>query len=175
MKNVFADIERCTACRSCEIACAIEHSASKNLFTAVFESPLPRKRIHVEKALSLSYPAMCMHCADPVCGKACPTGAMKRDPESGRVLINDRKCIGCLMCSVACPFGAISAGRALNVAVKCDLCASRVREGKEPACVAACPTRALVFEEQEKLSKEKRVATAEAIATAVSASKQAPS
>ncbi len=172
MKNVLVDIERCTACKSCEIACAIEHSTSKNLFAAVFEAPLPRKRIHVEKALSLSYPSRCVHCVDPVCAKACPTGAMQRDPESGRVLVNEKKCIGCLMCSVVCPFGAISAGPSPGVAVKCDLCGSRVRAGKEPACVEACPTRALVFEEQEEISREKRIAAAETVARAVGQAKE---
>ncbi len=168
MKNVFVDIERCTACKSCEIACAVEHSVSNNLFSAIFETPLPRKRIHVEKALSLSYPSRCMHCADPVCSKACPTGAMKREPESGRVLVNEKKCIGCLMCSVVCPFGAISAGLTPKAAVKCDLCPSRLQEGKEPACVESCPTRALVFKEPDEISKEKRIAAAQIVAGAAS-------
>ncbi len=173
MKTVLVDIERCTACKSCEIACAVEHSVSKNLFTALFQSPLPRKRIHVEKALTLSYPARCVHCADPVCSKACPTGAMKRDDATGRVLVNEQKCIGCLMCSVVCPFGAISFDPASKVAVKCDLCASRVQQGREPACVESCPTRALVFKEQEEAAKKKRIAAGAVIADAAGLLKSA--
>src|SRR5450759_4515039 len=64
MKEIFVDIERCTACKACEIACAVEHSTSKELFGAVFERPAPQKRVHVEPAYAYAYPVRCLHCGD---------------------------------------------------------------------------------------------------------------
>lgn len=164
MKRVFINMERCTGCKSCEIACAVQHSKSKDLFTAIFEDPLPQKRTHVEKALQYSYPSRCMHCVDAPCIKACPRGAMFWDRELERVSVNKDRCIGCFMCAMVCPFGAISVRRPQRIALKCDLCGSRLREGRIPACVESCPTRALLFGEIEELSKIKRLYMAETIA-----------
>jgi len=167
VKEVFINIERCTACKSCEIACAVEHSSSKDIYAAIFEKPVPRKRVHVEKAYSFSYPSKCMHCADAVCITACPTGAMHRDEEMDSVMVNEDRCMGCWMCAMVCPFGAISMGTERGVSVKCDFCKSRLKEGKEPACVEACPTNAMTFGEAEDISKEKRLITAQTVAMAV--------
>jgi carbon-monoxide dehydrogenase iron sulfur subunit len=167
VKEVFINIERCTACKSCEIACAVEHSSSKDIYAAVFERPAPKKRVYVVKTFSFSYPARCMHCADAACVVACPTGAMHRDAETGSVIVNENRCMGCWMCAMVCPFGAITADPMKKVALKCDLCKSRLREGREPACVEACPTCAFTFGEPDELSKEKRMITAETVAMAV--------
>jgi len=164
MKRVFINAERCTGCKSCEIACAVQHSKSKNLFTAIFEDPPPQKRTYVEQVINLSYPSRCMHCIDAPCIKACPRSAMGWDKELERVTVNKDRCIGCFMCAMVCPFGAISIRRPQGTALKCDLCGSRLREGMIPACVEACPTKALVFGEIEELSKTKRIGMAEIIA-----------
>jgi len=164
MREVFIDAERCTACKTCEISCAVEHSQTKNLITAVFESPRPQIRIHVEKANGHSFPVRCLHCQDAVCITACPTGAMAREPDFGAVQVNEDKCMGCFMCAMVCPFGAISAHSAGNVAVKCDFCTLRQKEGLMPACVEGCPTDALVFGEQSDLVKQKRLSAAAAMA-----------
>mgnify|MGYP001773670869 CR=1 FL=1 len=164
MKRVFINIERCTGCKSCEIACAVQHSKTKDLFTAIFEDPPPQKRTHVLKALEFSYPSRCMHCIDAPCMKACPRSAMFWDSELERVSINKDRCIGCFMCAMVCPFGAISVRRPERIALKCDLCGSRLREGRIPACVESCPTKALLFGEVEELSKKKGLDMAEKIA-----------
>lgn len=166
MKRVFVNIERCTGCKSCEIACAVQHSKSKDLFTAIFEEPRPQKRTSVEEVLHYSYPSRCMHCVDAPCIRACPRGAMGWDPELERVTVNKDRCIGCFMCAMVCPFGAISVRRPQGIALKCDLCGSRLREGRIPACVESCPTKALIFGEIDELSKTKRLSMAEAIAYA---------
>ncbi len=167
MKEVYIDIERCTACNSCELACAVEHSASKDLFQAIFESPTPQRGIHVEKADGYSYPARCFHCSDAACIVACPTGAMNRDIEIGSVAVDEQKCVGCFMCAMVCPFGAVSAHPEKRVAVKCDFCPHRQTEGREPACVEACPTKALIFGDEEELVKKMRMTTAATVAMAV--------
>ncbi len=161
MKRIFISIERCTGCKSCEIACAVQHSRTKDLFTAIFEYPLPQTRIHVLRVHEFSYPSRCMHCADAPCIKVCPVKAMFWDSEFQRVSVNKDMCIGCLMCAMVCPFGAISISRAERVALKCDLCVSRLKEGKVPACVESCPTKALVFGDVEELSKKKGLDVAE--------------
>jgi len=167
MKEVFIKLERCTACKSCEIACAVEHSSSKDLFTAIFERPSPLKRVHVEKAFSFSYPARCLHCADAPCIRACPVGAMSRETDIGSVVVNEDRCMGCFMCAMVCPFGAISLNPGKRTALKCDFCGSRLREGRVPACVEACPTQALLFGEVDVLGREKRMITAETVARAM--------
>jgi carbon-monoxide dehydrogenase iron sulfur subunit len=75
----------------------------------------------------------------------------------GVILVEKNHCIGCLMCFIACPFGAIEEIRGTMGACsvsKCDLCTAIDRE---PACVAACPTKALSFEDPDSFSKSKRV------------------
>jgi carbon-monoxide dehydrogenase iron sulfur subunit len=170
MKEVFVDIERCTACKACEIACAVEHSTSKSLFGAIFERPVPQKRVHVEPAYAYAYPVRCLHCGDAPCIAACPNGAMSRDAATGTVLVAEDRCQGCFMCAMVCPFGAISVHTSKRTAIKCDRCPDRVSAGLDPACVDACPTHAMAFGEEEDLVSEKRLSTAARVAAAVSGS-----
>ncbi len=172
MREIFIDAERCTACKTCETSCAVEHSASRDLFTAIFESPRPQTRIHVEKANGLSYPVRCMHCRDAACIIACPTGAMHREADFGAVQVNDEKCMGCFMCAMVCPFGAISAHSEKKIAVKCDFCTSRLRAGEPPACVEGCPTSALIYGEEQELVKRKRLSAAAAAAMAINRARE---
>jgi carbon-monoxide dehydrogenase iron sulfur subunit len=67
---------------------------------------------------------------------------------------------------MVCPFGVIGLSRDGKAAVKCDLCVQRLEAGKEPACVAGCPTGALVFCELEEFLRRRRRQTAERIASA---------
>ncbi len=170
MKEIFIDIERCTACKACEMACAVEHSVSKDLLSAVFEQPAPQKRVHVEPARAYAYPVRCQHCGDAPCIAACPNGAMHRDLDTGAVIVDESRCQGCFMCAMVCSFGAISSHSTKRVAIKCDLCSDRQRAGENPACVEACPTHALQFGTEDELAKEKRLAAAARIAKAVSQS-----
>ncbi len=169
MKGIFIDINKCTACKSCEIACAVAHSQSNDLFSAIFESPPPRKRVHVEAADSRPFPSRCMHCKDAPCVIACPNGAMHKDEEKGIVLVNEDRCMGCLMCAMVCPFGAVSLDPVKGTALKCDFCRSRLDRGEQPACTEACPTGALKYDEIETFTKDKRVTTATAVVMATEA------
>mgnify|MGYP001687505961 FL=1 len=45
----------------------------------------------------------------------------------------------------ACPYGVPILSKEDNKAYKCDGCIDRVKEGKNPICVDACPLRALEF------------------------------
>lgn len=154
MKQVFCRIHQCMACRACELACAVEHSGSKELSRAARETEKPDSRIRVERIGESGSPQrtrtialQCRHCEDPVCVQACITGGLLRDGKTGEVRIDPDRCVGCWSCIMVCPFGAIAKNEGVHRAVKCDLCPGR----ESPACVDACPTRALVFCEREEI------------------------
>jgi carbon-monoxide dehydrogenase iron sulfur subunit len=86
----------------------------------------------------------CRHCDEPACVEACIAGALTKDPVSGRTVYDPEQCVGCMSCLMACPFGAISKNPLEDKIVKCDRCVER----DMPACVQACPNRALMYEER---------------------------
>lgn len=130
----------CIACRACEGACKQE-----------FNVPVGVRRRRVIIKEEGKYPAVqvrylstsCHHCEEPACLKACPAGAIRKEPEFGAVLIDQAKCIGCKRCAAACPFGAPSFDEAKHKMDKCTLCIHRLKEGLEPACVISCMGYAL--------------------------------
>jgi len=162
-KIIACRIQRCLGCRSCELACALEHSESKTLREAVRESPRPQRRVTVERAGAGGLPLQCRHCEDAPCIAVCPTDAMHRAEEGGPVAIEADRCIGCRMCILVCPFGVVSLRRDGRAVVKCDQCIERTQAGQKPACVAACPTGALVFTTAEEYARLMRRDAAEKI------------
>lgn len=170
MKQLLFDVERCDGCRDCEAACAIEHSASKNRTAAASEVPAPQTRIHVEPIGEHALVTYCLHCADAPCVIACPNGAMTRDP-SGRVFVDEDRCQGCFMCAMVCPFGSITANTTTRVSLKCDLCPDRLRDGRELACVEACPTRALRFVDEHDVPRTRKKALAAKLAEGIGITK----
>lgn len=138
MKRIYLHQERCTGCKSCEIACAVQHSKSKTLFAAMAESPPSRKRLFVHEAAGTTMPVLCRHCEDAPCVNSCITGCLYHD-EEGNVRRHKGRCIGCWSCIMVCPFGVITRDTQKHIAVKCDRC----HKLDIPACVNACPTRAL--------------------------------
>lgn len=138
---------------SCYMACAVEHSLTKSLSTSIREVPRPIPRIKVVPALGYNVPVRCMHCEKPPCVEVCPTEALVKTQE-GPVLLQREACIGCKGCILACPYGAITLSVAEKVVSKCDLCVERTRRGLPPACVEACPTRALRYGRVEDVLRE---------------------
>lgn len=159
--TIYAEIAKCLACRSCEIACALEHSSTKDLFAAIHESPSPTARVSVESVEGMAIPLQCRHCEDAPCITVCPTKALHRFEANQPVLIKEERCIGCKMCIMACPFGVITMREGGKAALKCDLCLNRVDRGELPACVSACPTLALQFLDVDEITRRKRQKTAE--------------
>jgi Fe-S-cluster-containing dehydrogenase component len=88
----------------------------------------------------------CMHCYQAACASACPTEAMEKT-KKGPVTWDGDKCIGCRYCMTSCPFDMpkFEYGEWNPKIQKCTMCFERLAEGKKPACVAACPTDALMF------------------------------
>lgn len=111
-------------------------------------------------------PVQCQQCENPPCVRACPTQATWKDPD-GIVVIDYNWCIGCRYCMAACPYGARhfnwtdpgrkpeeinpnthylgNRPRYKGVVEKCTFCIQRVRNGRYPACVEACPVGARKF------------------------------
>jgi len=167
-KAITVNIEKCMACRGCEIACALVHSKSQVLEEAVTESPKPQARVKVEGAGDFAVPMQCRHCEDAPCVAVCPTNAIHRHTPNDPVLIDCDKCIGCKYCLMACPFGVIELTRDGKAVAKCDLCLERTKVGEEPACVLACPTKALKFEEISEMLKECRKSAAKKASDSIS-------
>lgn len=169
MRTVFVNPERCIGCRQCELACAVEHSASRDEAVAFTETPTPRARVHVAAGpvAGTAFPNRCRHCDPAPCLQVCPTGAITRRDDLGVVLVDDGRCIGCAMCAVVCPFDVLTfhptaegPGPAVAVAVKCDGCRERVEAGRTPACVEVCKVDALVFGELNELLAAGRIGQA---------------
>ncbi len=157
VQNAFLfDATRCIDCRACMVACSVENKIAMDK-TRIWVAGVGLKGefLNLTRATMVYH---CMHCAAPDCLSACPVGAYtKRD--DGPVLYNSKKCIGCRYCMNACPFGVphfdydkgLVEGAFID---KCTMCPQRIDNGLEPACVATCPTDALVFGERADLLKE---------------------
>jgi len=183
VRSVFINPERCIGCLQCEFACAVEHSVTRSESAAFLETPMPRKRVHVEvgPVPTLSFPNQCRHCDPAPCLQVCPSGAISRNQDLGLVLVEPKRCIGCAMCAVVCPFDAVTfhpladgPGDGIPVAVKCDGCADRVGRGEDPACTEVCKVDALVFGELNELVAAGRLRSAGAVLAAAGATSVEP-
>jgi anaerobic dimethyl sulfoxide reductase subunit B len=137
----YLDVDRCTGCFACAVACMDQNdtgTAADVAYRRVFKVESGEGTDARLRYVSLA----CMHCADAPCLLACPTGALRRDVGTRAVIVESDLCIGCHSCSIACPFGVPRFGSD-GTMQKCDLCSARLENGLEPACVRVCPTKAL--------------------------------
>ena len=111
----------------------------------------PTRSATARESRTVHFPRSCLHCETPACVTVCPTGASYKRAEDGIVLVNPDTCIGCKLCSWACPYGAREYDYDDGVMKKCTLCVDRIYnetfapEDRIPACVRACPTGARHF------------------------------
>ncbi|MGE5124127.1 MAG: 4Fe-4S dicluster domain-containing protein [Acidobacteriaceae bacterium] len=158
------DLNKCVGCNACSVACKQENATPPGIFWSRVvqyeKGDYPEARLHF-------LPMLCMHCQSAPCLEVCPTGATYRD-EGGLVLVNDKLCVTCRYCIMACPYEARSYNARRPQAYypsqemtlfelkgytrhpkgsieKCTFCAHRLRQGKQPACVATCPSEARIF------------------------------
>ena len=164
MKIIVTDLKKCVGCHSCELACAISRSESKTLLGAILESPRPATRVRILKVGSRPVPLQCQQCQDAPCAAVCPSAALDRLGSDQTVLFKRELCIGCSSCVLVCPFGAIRRADG-GVMAKCSLCWDRLAEGKEPACVEACPTQARQLADANTIAEDKLRRTAAAVAS----------
>jgi carbon-monoxide dehydrogenase iron sulfur subunit len=169
---IAVDVEKCLACKSCELACAIAHSVARELLGATQERPQPRARVMVMAAGEMAIPLQCRQCEDAPCVAVCPAQALQKPAPDSPVTTRPELCIGCKSCVLVCPFGVISVGAEGKAIIKCDLCLERLEQGEEPACVAACPTHALSLKEVEEIAAEHRRAAAAEMVAALGRTRQ---
>jgi Fe-S-cluster-containing dehydrogenase component len=161
--GLVIDLDTCVGCHACAVNC-------KEWNTGGHSAPLPDadpygadptgvwfNRIHTFEAgegdtsRTVHFPKSCLHCAEPLCVEVCPTGASYKRVEDGIVLVNADTCIGCKLCSWACPYGAREFDDDAGVMKKCTLCVDKIynetlaEEDRVPACVSTCPASARHF------------------------------
>lgn len=176
-RGVLVDLSRCIGCRSCEAACNKEQGLPEPEIpfndTSIFKTfEHGQKRRPDETAYTVvnryessvsDHPLFrkiqCNHCLEPACLTSCFVNAYTKTPE-GAVIYNPKVCVGCRTCMVACPFmiPAFKYSSAFSPRImKCIFCYdTRLKFGKAPACVEACPTEALTFGERRNLLKKAR-------------------
>lgn len=161
--GLVIDLDICVGCHACAIIC-------KEWNTGGHSAPLPDhdpfgpdahgvwfNRVHTFEcgegadSRTVHFPRSCLHCENPACVEVCPTGASYKRAEDGIVLVNADICIGCKLCSWACPYGAREYDDDAGVMKKCTLCVDRIyNENLEevdrvPVCVSTCPANARHF------------------------------
>ncbi len=138
-KIIDLDVHKCSACGACAVACMdqndLDLSGGVSPFRVVCDLEEKDGGFHY-------YSIACFHCEDAPCITACPCNCLKKDEETGFTVYDNKNCIGCHSCAMACPFGAPGFGTDGKM-IKCDGCAERVKYGLEPACVNNCANGAL--------------------------------
>lgn len=152
------DAASCTGCKTCQVACQEAHDLDAAiLWRQVLQygggswKEAGAGVYAPEGVFRYFVSVSCNHCAHPVCVENCPTGAMAKDPDTGIVTSDPSVCIGCETCVEACPYDAPKLNPETSVIGKCDMCSLLIEAGEEPACVQACPTRAMHFGTLEEL------------------------
>ena len=161
--GLVIDLDTCVGCHACAVNC-------KEWNTGGYPAPLTDEkpyeadasgvwlnRIHTFEAgegaasRTVHFPKSCLHCDDAPCVTVCPTGASYKRADDGIVLVDEDLCIGCKLCSWACPYGAREYDADAGVMKKCTLCIDRIYNenldevDRVPACVATCPASARHF------------------------------
>jgi sulfite dehydrogenase (quinone) subunit SoeB len=162
--GLVIDLDTCVGCQACATSCK-EWNGSGGQSTLTDEDPQGTdphgtwlNRVHSYEVIhenaegrTVHFPRSCLHCEEPACVTVCPTGASYKRAEDGIVLVNPDTCIGCKLCSWACPYGAREYDYTQGIMKKCTLCVDRIYnetfapEDRVPACVKACPTGARHF------------------------------
>lgn len=166
--TIKLDARRCIGCHACELHCQAQNQlpAGASLGRVVSQS----QRDQGGRLVLASAFVTCLHCDQPWCLPACPTGAIRKDPESGLVYVEDSLCVGCRACVEVCPWSAPQWDQARAKVVKCDHCQERLGQDLEPACVAACTSRALTFDRAGEASRQARLSYARRMAARKAAS-----
>ena len=142
MYRMLYDENLCISCQACSVACRVENSVPDEVFRlqvrAQTKGSFPQLRMHFECYA-------CVMCDNPPCVDVCPTHASFQTKD-GLVHIDEKTCISCKYCILACPYHARFINPLKKVVEKCTFCyETRVSKELSPACVTICPTNALSF------------------------------
>ena len=152
MKQVgfYYDQTRCAGCKTCQVACKDKNRLEVG---TVLREVRTYQLGTYPNVKMYHFSASCNHCQVPACKDVCPVGAITKDEEDGTVLIDHEACIGCSSCVNACPYSVPRIEEKSGLSCKCDGCIELRKEGYQPACVEACPYRALDFGEIGELQQ----------------------
>ena len=187
--GMVIDLDRCTGCGGCMVACAAENNVPPSSPRATVRTGLTPLRVQPVSngaggaaRREVFIPLMCMQCEhETPCVSVCPQQAVEIDRATGIVTQMPQRCLGCRYCMTACPYHAryfnwqdpewpagmehsLNPGvatRMRGVVEKCNLCHARLHAAEDkaavqktseidpsdyiPACVASCPTNAILF------------------------------
>lgn len=185
--GIIVNVDRCVGCEACFVACKQENQVAPGIRWNEI-----RRLENPAKGIINYYRASCQHCDDPACMKVCPMKAVYRG-DHGEVLVDDKKCVGCKMCLAACPYGVPKFNdegrvsyygdkmplaelrlsphqkRTVGRAEHCTLCSHRLKEGRLPACVENCSTKALTLVDYDSKDPKVQSLISRAIALSESA------
>jgi Fe-S-cluster-containing hydrogenase component 2 len=147
-KSLNISPEKCTGCLQCELACSLEKEGS-------FNPAKSRIKVMEFGSMGRMVPYTCTQCADAWCVKACPVNAIVINHATGAKEVIEDVCVGCKVCTIACPFGTINYSQATGKVVKCDLC------GGDPECAKACPTQAITYVDADMTGYDRMRASAQ--------------
>jgi len=152
----YFDQTRCTGCFTCIVACKDWNNVPAG--PASWRRVVITEKGHYPDVFAACMIAGCWHCIQPACAQACPADAITKREEDGLVLVDQKSCIGrdnCGICLDACPYNVPQFGSEKNPRMqKCNFCADRLAAGMKPACVDACPMRALDAGPLEKIIEQ---------------------
>ena len=150
---LLIDTTRCVGCWACQEACQTEFGMPVTEEHALSATA----RTTLEEHGDTYVRRMCMHCDEPACASVCPVGALTKTPE-GPVIYDEKACMGCRYCMVACPFEVPKYEwySQMPRVQKCTMCYHRITDGKLPACVEACPAEAISFGTRKGMLLEAR-------------------
>jgi carbon-monoxide dehydrogenase iron sulfur subunit len=131
-KMILINPEKCVGCRQCSLSC----SFTKEQFFSLGKARTATFWVHKAE---INVPMMCQQCEKALCMDVCPMDALLRNEETEAVVIDPDRCIGCKMCMVICPLGAVTWDADAGRMIKCDLC-----EG-DPECVKHCVYGAMTW------------------------------
>lgn len=147
LKALQIEPEKCTGCLQCEMACSYEA-------TGTFNPSKSRIKIFTFHELGRFVPYTCTQCSEAWCMHACPVEAITLNEATGaKEVIND-VCVGCKVCTIACPFGTVNYNHDSGKVIKCDLC------GGDPECAKACPTEAITYVDMDSTGYDRMQAWA---------------
>lgn len=152
---ILTDVTKCIGCLKCVSAC----KETNNLEMDVPRIWQKNDGLSAENWTSIIQKPgnhfirkQCRHCLEPACVTACPVGALQKT-ETGAVVYDSDKCLGCRYCMMACPYGIprYDWDQPVPYVRKCILCYDKIKIGEQPACTKACPEGATIFGSRKEL------------------------
>lgn len=141
--------DACSGCKTCQVACKDKHDIPvgvhwRKVYEVTAGSWQKQDSAWIATVAAYNLSIACSHCLEPVCIPSCSSKAVWQR-EDGIVLIDESRCNRCRQCEHACPYDAIRFDAVTNTISKCHFCVDYLDAGLPPACVTACPNRALDF------------------------------